>query len=187
NYTLKEFPYDIINNSLSAMQFDFAQEVPEYRPFPVNEQVNGAILYKDNPCPVPLPYLAGGWNGSGMDMPEARLQSAYSGPAPVYDARNHDLSYLGRPGPPGHAEVTTFTTDGTNPNVFAHYAAKPEDGLIGYYQYPISSTNLASSHQAFQGDGRGFRNTQDHPRDQSYALRDNPEQHGKQRCGDLQP
>lgn len=37
---------------------------------------------------------------------------------------------MGKPDPPGHAEITTFTTDGTNINLYAHYAtpsAEDED------------------------------------------------------------
>jgi hypothetical protein len=65
-------------------------------------------------------------------MKEAELQSAYGGAALVF-ARNKALSYLGKSDPPGHAEVTTFTTDGTNLNLYAHYADPSEDGTLKYH------------------------------------------------------
>jgi hypothetical protein len=82
-------------------------------------------------------------------MDEAKVQSAYDGAALTY-ARNQALSYLGNPDPPGHAEVATFTTDGTNINFFAHYAAVSEDGVLEYHQYPVTSTNLTNSFEDFK-------------------------------------
>ncbi len=119
-------------------------------------------------------------------MEEARLQSAYDGAALVY-ARNQALSYLGKSDPPGHAEVTTFTTDGTNLNQFAHYAAQSEDGTLEYHQYPVKSTNLIDSHQGLRDGRRGLRNEQDHARNQSRALRDQLKENWKQHRGGLQP
>lgn len=54
----------------------------EFRPFPINDHVDGAILYKDNSNSVTLPHLTGEWKGCGKDMEEARLQSAYDGAEP---------------------------------------------------------------------------------------------------------
>jgi hypothetical protein len=68
-------------------------------------------------------------------MEEAKLQSAYDGAALVY-ARDQALSLVGKPDPVGHAEITTFTTDGTNINFFAHYATPSEDDTLKYHQYP---------------------------------------------------
>ncbi|KAJ4326180.1 hypothetical protein N0V84_003231 [Fusarium piperis] len=84
------FPKDVgFNNNLSAPQPDFVEGLKrqEYDPFPVDEQVNGAKLYKDNPLSLVLPRLAGEWKGPGMDMAKAKLQSAYDGAALVF-ARN---------------------------------------------------------------------------------------------------
>lgn len=119
-------------------------------------------------------------------MAEARLQSAYNGAALVY-ARNQALSHLGTPDPRGHAEVTTFTTDGTTLNLFAHYAIPSEDGTLEYHQYPITSANLLKSHQEHKEGRRGLRNEQDYARKQSYAMRDQLKEHWKQRRGALQP
>ena len=61
-------------------------------------------------------------------------------------ARNQALSHLGKPDPRGHSEVTTFTTDGIKLNVFAHYAAPSDDGTLEYFQFPVTSKNLLTSH-----------------------------------------
>ncbi len=120
-------------------------------------------------------------------MEGARLQSAYDGAALVY-ARNQALSYAGKPDPPGHAEVATFTTDGTTLNMYAHYAALSEDdGTLEYHQYPIKSIILIDSHQAFKEGRRGLRNAQDYAREQSYAIRGQLKEHWKQHRGDLHP
>jgi hypothetical protein len=82
-----------------------------------------------------LPHLAGEWKGPGKNRIEARTQSAYDGAALVY-GRNRALEYLGGADPPGHAVISTFTTDGTTINFFAHYAAVSEvDGKTEYHQY----------------------------------------------------
>lgn len=94
----------LFNNSLSAPKPGFVEgfKMQEYDPFPVNEHVSGAVLYRDNPHSVTLPHLAGEWKGRGKDTEEARLQSAYDGAAVVY-ARNQALPHLGKSDPPGHA------------------------------------------------------------------------------------
>ncbi|RMZ81932.1 hypothetical protein DV738_g2010, partial [Chaetothyriales sp. CBS 135597] len=185
NQAFTGFPKDIgLNNNLSAPQPDYIEglEMQEYRPLPIDDHLKGAVLYKDDPSSLTLPLLAGEWKGRGKDMEEARLQSAYDGAALVY-ARNQALSYLGKSDPPGHAEVTTFTTDGTNLNLFAHYATLSTDGTAEYHQYPIKSTNLTDSHQAFRDGRRGLRNAQDHARKQSYCMRDHLRERWKRRRG----
>jgi hypothetical protein len=108
------FPEDVgFNNGLSAPQPEFVEglEIGEYRPFPVDEHVGGAILYKDDPYSLTLPHIAGEWKGRGKNMEKATLQSRYDGAAMVH-ARNKALAYMGKSDPPGYAAVTTFTTDG---------------------------------------------------------------------------
>ncbi len=184
NQPFTGFPKEVgFNNGQSAPQPDLVEglEKREYRPFPVDELISGAVLYKDDPYSVTLPHLAGEWKGRGKDMDEARQQSAFDGAALVY-ARNQAVSRLGKAqaDPPAHAEVITFTTDGTNLNMFAHYAAPSEDGALEYHQYPITSTNLINSHQGLKDGRRWLRNGQDHAREQSYALRDQLKEHWKQ-------
>ncbi|KAK3384499.1 hypothetical protein B0T24DRAFT_646389 [Lasiosphaeria ovina] len=183
NRAFTAFPKDVgFNNGLSAPQPDFAEglEMQDY-PFPVEEYVSGAVLYKDDPRSVTLPHLAGEWKGPDGSMAEAMQQSGYDGAALVY-ARNQALSLIGKPDPPGHAEVRTFTTDGTNINFYAHYAALSEDNdTLEYHQYQYASANVKDTHQGHKDGYKGIRNEQDHAKDQSYALRDQLKKHWKQR------
>lgn len=66
-------------------------------------------------------------------MKEAELQSGHDGAALVY-AWNQALAYLGKHDPPGHAEVTTFTTDSTNINFYARRTARPNTTSIATRQ-----------------------------------------------------
>lgn len=189
NQAFTGFPNDVgFNKGLSAPQPDFVEGLGTegFRPFPVGNYINGAVLYKDNFRSVTLPHLAGEWKGPTGNMTEAELQSSYDGAALVY-ARTQALSYLGKADPPGHAEVMTFTTDGINLNLYAHYSTTSEDGTLEYHQYRIKSTILTASHQEYKDGRRGLRNTQDHAREQSYALRDQLKEHWKQRRGGLHP
>jgi tetratricopeptide (TPR) repeat protein len=65
-----------------------------------------------------LSHLAGEYKGPGKDMMGAETQAAYDGACLVY-RRNQARLYLGNPDPPGHAFVSTFTTDGTTLNTYA--------------------------------------------------------------------
>jgi len=95
-------------------------------------------------------------------------------------ARNQALALLGKPDPPGHAAVTTFTTDGSNINIYAHYATPSGDGLLEYHQCHITSIILENSHAEFEQGRRVLRNAQDNARKLSYALRDQLKTHWKQ-------
>ncbi|KAI0410457.1 hypothetical protein F5X98DRAFT_368800 [Xylaria grammica] len=132
------------NNGPSALRPDFAEvpEMQEYDPFPVDEHVSGAVLYKDDPYSVTLPHLAGEWEGPDGSTAEATLlRSRHAGAALVY-ARNRALSLIGTPDPPGHAEVRTFATDGTTIAFYAYYAAPSEDdATLEYHQYQSASAN----------------------------------------------
>ena len=176
------------NDGLSAPQPDFIEglEKQEFRPFQV-ANIPGAALYRDDPRSITLPHIAGEWKGPTGDIREARIQSAYDGAALVY-SRNQALSYIGKSDPPGHAEITTFTTDGKNISFFAHYAAESEDGTLEYHQFPIKSTSLVNSYGEYKEGRRGLRNEQDHAKRQSQALRDQLKEHYKQqRSSGLHP
>lgn len=180
NRAFTGFPKDVgFNNGLPAPQPDFVEgpRMQEYRPFPVDEHVSGAVLYKDDRRSVTLPHLAGEWKGPDGSMKEAELQGSYDGAALVY-ARTRALAYLGKSDPPGHAEITTFTTDGTNLNFYSHYVDRTEDKTLEYHQYPDGSYNM-TKYQEFKEGRRHLRNTQDDARDQSYALRDQLKEHWK--------
>ncbi|KAK0655388.1 hypothetical protein B0T16DRAFT_289635, partial [Cercophora newfieldiana] len=185
------FPKDVgFNNGLSAPQPDFVEgpEMRTHRPFPVDEHVPGAALYRDDPRSITLPQIAGEWKGPTGDMREARMQSAYDGAAMVH-ARTQALAYMGKEDPPGHAEITTFTTDGTNLNLYAHYAtpAEGDENTLEYHQYPISSTNLTGTYQGHKDGRKNLRNAQDHAKTQSEQLRDQLKQHWKQNRNQLPP
>ncbi|KAH6650284.1 hypothetical protein F5144DRAFT_588798 [Chaetomium tenue] len=190
NRVFTNLPGDLgFNNGLSAPQPDFVQglEAEEYRPFPVDDHIPGAALYIDEPHSITLPQVAGEWEGPAGDMREARMRSAYNGAAMVH-ARNQALAYVGKADPASHAEIITFTTDGTNLNLFAHYAAETEDGTLEYHQYPISSMHLTGTYQGYKDGRKSLRNAQDHAREQSYALKDQlKEYYKKQRRGTLRP
>lgn len=185
NQQFNGFPKDVgFNNGLSAPQPGFAEglEMNKFRPFPIDQHVEGAVLCKDDPYSLTLPHLAGECKRCGKDMKRAELQSGYDGAALVY-ARNQALSFVGTSDPPGHSEVTTFTTDGTNLNLYAHYAAPDEDGTLESHQYQFATENVKDSHQGHKDGRRGLRNQQDHAKKQAYALRDQLKAHWKQRSG----
>ncbi|KAH6650465.1 hypothetical protein F5144DRAFT_617330 [Chaetomium tenue] len=181
-------PEDLgLNCGLSTLQPDFVEglEKEEFRPFPVDEYVPGAALHQDDPHSITLPHIAGEWAG---DMREATVQSAYSGAAMVY-ARSQALAYMGEQDPPGHASVTTFATDGTNLNIYAHYATPVEgdESRLEYHQYLISSTNLKSTYQGYKDGWRSLRNAQDYAKGQSEQLRDRLKEYWKQNRDKLAP
>ena len=183
------FPEDVgFNNGLSTPQPDFVEglEMLEYYPFAVDEYVKGGVLYKDNLSSLTLPHLAGEWKGPSRNVNGATLQSGYTGAVLVY-ARNQSLSLIGKPDPPGHAEVTTFTTDGTILNFYAHYAAPSVDGTVEYHQYQYASANVRNSYQGHKNGRKGLRNAQDRARKLSYDQRDKLQEYWNQtrRCGAL--
>ncbi|RMD42512.1 hypothetical protein DV735_g2612, partial [Chaetothyriales sp. CBS 134920] len=190
NQAFTAFPKDVgFNHGLSAPQPNFVEgpEMRDYLPFPVDERVPGAVLYKDNPRAVTLPHIAGEWKGPDGSMAEATLQSSYDGAALVY-ARNQALAHQRKADLPGHANITTFTTNGTQLNLFAHYATSAKDGTLEYHQFPVRSTSLVNSHGEHKEGRKHLRNEQDHARRQSQALRDElKEYYEKQRGSSLHP
>ncbi|KAK0749642.1 hypothetical protein B0T18DRAFT_321224, partial [Schizothecium vesticola] len=182
NQAFTAFPKDVgFNNGLSAPQPDFVEglEMEEYRPLPVDKYINGAVLFQDNLHSVTLPHIAGEWKGLSGSMAEATVQSRYDGAALVY-ARNQALEYQGKADPPGYANITTFTMDGTEFNFYAHYATPAEDGTLEYHQFLIKSARLVNSYEEQKEGRRGLRNAQDYAREQSYALKDQLKEHYKQ-------
>ncbi|KAK5656278.1 hypothetical protein OQA88_5041 [Cercophora sp. LCS_1] len=161
----------------------------QYDPFPVDEHVPGAALYRDDPRSVTLPQIAGEWRGPAGNMREARMQSAYDGAAMVR-ARIQALAYTGKSDPPGYAEITMFTTNGTNLNIYTHYATPSgeNEGTLEYHQFPISSINLAGTYQGHKDGRRSLRNAQDYAKTRSEELKDELKEYWKQqRSGGLRP
>jgi hypothetical protein len=100
----------------------------------------------------------------------AQTQAAYDGACMVY-GRNEARSFLESPDSAGHAFVSTFTTDGTALNTFAHYSSESQ-GQTKYHQYPTSSSFLISSYEDFKTSRRQLRNLQDDAKVTSEKLRD---------------
>ncbi|KPM42330.1 hypothetical protein AK830_g4223 [Neonectria ditissima] len=179
NQACTGFPKDAgFNNGLSAPQPDFVEglQQEEVGSFPIHDYINGAALYKDDPDSIILPHLAGEWKGPGKNMALARLQSAYDGAALVY-ARNQALEFIKKSDPPRHAKTTTFTSDGTTLNLFAHYATPSEHSKPKYHQHLITSTNLMDSYPGFKQGYRYLRNAQDCAKEESYELTDQLKKH----------
>jgi hypothetical protein len=82
-------------------------------------------------------------------------------------ARNNALAYMGKSDPSGHAAITSFTTDGTNLNMYAHYAIplEEDEDILEYYQYKYASTNIKDSYQGHKDGRKGLRNAQDYAKD----------------------
>lgn len=176
NQQLKSLPRNSgLNNNLPAPQPTILQGLieTEFAPFPIHEYVPGAVYDPSNCRSVTLPHFSGDLKRQGGDVTKlAAQQSAYNGATHVL-ARNRALSYLGRPDPAGHAEVTTFTADGTVMNFFAHYAAPSGlDGSTQYHQFKYASVDLTISHSTYSDGRRGLRNAQDRAKESSTALKD---------------
>ncbi|KAK4221573.1 hypothetical protein QBC38DRAFT_513492 [Podospora fimiseda] len=137
-------------------------EMTEFLPFPVRKHIKGAVLFLHNDDrSLTLVHVTGEWKRPQGDMKGAALESGYAGAALVY-ARNQALAYLGKSDPPGHANVTTFTTDGNEMNIYAHYAAENGNGKLEYHQFPVKRVSLVKSHGEFKQGRKCLRNAQDH-------------------------
>ncbi|PQE18245.1 heterokaryon incompatibility protein [Rutstroemia sp. NJR-2017a BBW] len=143
NQAFSNFPKNVgFKNDLSAAQPDMAEglNLTQFDPFPAREQLGGAATVYTGPEATTLPHLAGEWKGPGKDMILAQTQAAYDGACMVY-GRNKARSFLKNPDPAGHTLVSTFTTDGTILNTFAHYSSETQ-GQLKYHQSPASSSKL---------------------------------------------
>lgn len=173
NRPLTGLPKDAgFNRGLSAPQPDFVEGLglTQFRPFPAH-QIEGAALFRDDKRSITLPHIAGEWKGRFGDLDQAASQGGYDGAALVY-GRNNALARLGRPDPPGHAEVMTFATDGTRLSIYAHYAAaSAETDALEYHQYEVASEDMAG-YAGYKAGRRALRNAQDRARATSHALRD---------------
>ncbi|KAM0424848.1 hypothetical protein ACHAPT_009904 [Fusarium lateritium] len=175
------FPKNVgFNNGLPAPKPDYVEglKLAEFMPIPADEHVEGAVLHKDGNSLV-LPHLAGEFKRRGGDLEVAEMQSGYNGAALVH-ARNQALSRLGRPDPPGHAEVESWATDGNRVRSYAHYSTPAEDGKVEYHQWQFASENVRRNYEGHKAVWRGIRNAQDHAREQSYEMRDQLKEHWKQ-------
>ncbi|KAM3084732.1 hypothetical protein ACMFMG_003190 [Clarireedia jacksonii] len=173
NQAFSSFPKNVgFNNDLSTAQPDMVEglNLTQFDPFPAREQLGGAATIYAGPEATTLPHLAGEWKGPGKDMILAQTQAAYDGACMVY-GRNKARSFLKDPDPAGHAFVSTFTTDGTILNTFAHYSSETQ-GQLKYHQSLTSSSLLISSYEDFKKSRRRLRNLQDDSKETSEKLRD---------------
>lgn len=109
-------PKDVgFNNGLSAPQPGFVEGLVtrQYRPLRLCKHISGAAIQEEWQKSAALPHISGKWKGRGRSVDVAELQAGYTGAALVY-SRNQALAHMGKSDPPRHAEVTTFTTDGTH-------------------------------------------------------------------------
>jgi hypothetical protein len=172
NQAFTGFPSEVgFNNGLSAAQPDFVQGLDrgQYQPVDVDE-INGAVLYADNPKSVTLPHIAGEFKRLGGDLRVAEVQARYDGATLTY-ARNQALTMMNAD-TPGDAHVTTFATDGRFLDTYAHYA----DSEGRYHQHRVASADL-ESHKGFKDGYRMLRNAQDRAREASHKLRDQLQAH----------
>ena len=173
NQPFTDFPAHVgFNNGLSVAQPDLVEGIDstEYNPYPVRERLGGAAVPTPDPNALALAQMAGEWKGPGKDMVTARNQAAYAGASLVY-GRNKARTSIGKPDPAGHSYVSSFTTDGTTVNTFAHFAESRSNQTI-YNQYPVTSTLLTASFEDYKKGRRQLRNLQDLAKANSYALRD---------------
>ncbi|KAK0702167.1 hypothetical protein B0H67DRAFT_523877, partial [Lasiosphaeris hirsuta] len=177
---LTRFPKDVgFNNGLSAARPDFVQGLvqQEFQHIAVNN-IPGAVIHKDKRYPTTLPHIGGEWKKSGGDLKMAETQAGYDGAAFVY-ARNQALKEMGEADPAGHANVTTFTSDGRTLDIYTHHAtpSKGGDNNLQHHQHRVATADLTNSYQGFRDGYRMLRNAQDHARAQSYRLRDRLDNH----------
>ncbi|KAI0596819.1 hypothetical protein F4775DRAFT_279929 [Biscogniauxia sp. FL1348] len=193
NEPFKGFPINAgFNYDLPEPQPHYVEalRVQDYRLFPLEEHIKGAVPVprKDTPDhSLALPHLAGEWASPGESMGETRLRSAYHGAALVY-ARNQALAYIDSPDRHGHAEIVTFVTDGTMLVFFAHYARAPPDSYditLEYHQYPVAMASLTGSRAEFESGRALIEHFQKAAYGRSCELRDRLLEHWGSTCPGL--
>ncbi len=173
NQAFSAFPKSVgFNNKLSPAKPDMAEgfRLPEWRPYQVRKELGGSAVPFKGLYAIVLPQIAGEWKAPGKDMVLAKIQAAYDGAHMVY-GRNKALESIGKSDDPGHAFVTTFITDGTIFEAYAHYATESK-GKVEYHMCRITSLHMTSSHESYVTSRRALRNLQDFAKEQSEKLRD---------------
>ncbi|KAK6609673.1 hypothetical protein H4I96_03604 [Botrytis cinerea] len=171
--TLCEVPPNLgFNNGLSNAQPDFLEgyDLSAFRPFEVREKLGGTAVLKRGPTATTLPHFAGEWKGPGKSLKKADMQAAYDAAILVY-GRKRALSYLGCPDPENHANVATFTSDGTILQIYTHHSTYNGE-FTEYHQTPIHKVMLTASFEDYKSGRRTLRNVQDAARVTASSLKD---------------
>lgn len=174
NTQINNFPLNVgFNNGLSSPKCDYIEGVCKsaFVGFPIEHYIQGAVLYRGDFHSVTLPHLAAEYKGPGKDMIQAAEQCRINGAIMVY-GRTQALKFIGKPDPPGHAHVFTWTCDGTTLNIFAHFAMMSNYGVLQYHRYRIKSLNLSDSKANMEEGRRAMRNFQEHARSRAMELKD---------------
>ncbi|KAI1125899.1 hypothetical protein F5Y10DRAFT_267673 [Nemania abortiva] len=180
NQKLMGLPKDAgLDNGLGLLQPGFIEGLNswEFHPVPIHS-IRGAVLCPGWKFSIALPHIAGEWKRRMGNIEEAEVRSAYDGAALVF-ARTEALKYLGELDPPRHARVITFTSNGTNLHLFAHYASVTRDKKLEYHQHLIASQDLTTSYDGFEAGRRMLRNAQDYAKRQSEILKNRLRNHTK--------
>jgi len=171
-------------DGLPAQQLDFFEGVErrEFRQTRAADDIPRTSLSSNEPDSIIFPHIAGAWKGPGRETEDDQLKQGYNGAALVY-GRRQALDHMGIPYVEGHSHITTFNTDGTTLNLFAHHSTPYEKWGFElpyvYHQYQISSTNIRNSYEEFKTAWRQLRNAQDRAREESLNLRDQFEDYWK--------
>jgi len=167
NRVFTAFPQSIgLNQGLSAPQPDFVQDFSrdKYRLIPVDE-INAAVLHKNNSASITLPHLTGEWKSLGGDLKVAKMQANYDGAALTY-ARNQALDRMSATDTLEHAHVTTFASNGRLLDIYTHHV----DAGGQYHHHRVASVDI-ESYQGFKDGYRILRNAQDHAKRESSWLK----------------
>jgi hypothetical protein len=103
--------------------------------------------FKDDPHSLVLPHLAGEFKSPSADQALATVQSGYDG-AVLVEARMDALQRMDTRDEDKHAFVLTFTFNGTNLYIFAHYASISQTTsppTLQHHQFPVAELSLLSS------------------------------------------
>ena len=160
------------NNGLQTPNADFVEglTMEAFPTFSMYRMEQSIMVHKEGGKAVILPHLAGILRLESDSRQEAMARSAYAGAALVY-VRSRALALLGIPDRSNQAVISTFITDGTTVEVFAHYAVPaPESGKMVYHQYSIASSGLTSSVEDLEKGRRMLKNLQRYSRQKALEL-----------------
>jgi hypothetical protein len=109
-------------------------------------RMSNLLSFKDDPDGLVLPHLAGECKSPNADQALAIVQSGYDG-AVLVESRLEALRRMDTTDVDKHAHVLTFTFNGTNLCIFAHFAvsSKTASPLRHHHQFPVAELSLVST------------------------------------------